>query len=103
MVGTCTAVRHVVTAGADYVSINGFMLNFAPFTTTVCINLTIIDDSVEEKEEEVFMIGMTSLSKGAIVDQNAVLVTIIDDDCKFIISLVRTHHTSIENVIYCMP
>ena len=60
------------------------MLNFAPFTTTVCINLTIIDDTLEEKEEEVFMIGMTSLSTGGIADQNAVLVTIIDDECELI-------------------
>ena len=58
-------------------------MSFDPFTDTICINLTIIDDEQEE-ENEVFMIEMSSLTRGAIVDQSTVAVTIKDDDCELI-------------------
>lgn len=58
-------------------------MSFDPFTDTICINLTIIDDEQEE-ENEVFIIEMSSLTRGAIVDQSTVAVTIRDDDCELI-------------------
>lgn len=88
---SCAVFSHF-TAGEDYVSISGIMLTFAPFTNTVCINLAIIDDTLEE-EDEVFVIEMSSLTKGAVADQSAVLVTIRDDDCELINALDTTPHS----------
>ena len=86
-----SSIPFIFTAGEDYVSINGAMLTFAPFTNIVCTNLTITDDEVEE-EDEVFMIEVSSLTEKAISDQSAVLVTIKDDDCELISMFLSPPH-----------
>ena len=68
-------------ADSDYEATTD-MLTFAPSDATICINITIINDTIANEPDEQFSVTLTSASPVGTFGEDTTCVTIIDDDRK---------------------
>ena len=88
------------TGSQDFVNVDDQLLesvNSSNNTTIFCYNITIINDNITELNET-FIINIVSYDSEVELQNNATLVTIIDDDSKFTLKkIVFTNLSGIGN------
>lgn len=68
---------HYFTGGVDYSSVSRTFI-FDEATTEICVNISTVDDILFENDE-IFIMALNT-EDDAVLVQNGILVTIIDDD-----------------------